>query len=663
VSCGTDAPPRVDAPLVPVVITRRDPEPAGPHCPRGGLAIKAGVDRNGNGALDDDEVDHTDYVCDVATTVLVRKDPLAPGPECPKGGIAVQTGVDDNGDGVLQDAEIDQTTHVCSSLELWDGDFTADDWKDPLKVAALHGARVVTGALAIVSDPPVSLPVLERVVGNLTGSGPIVLPALREVGGNVGLAGDATAAPSLPALTHIGGNAGLGASADVVPSLPVLGRIEGALVLGGSGGRAGLVDAPSLSAIGGRLDIAFDARSEVSLPGLRTIAGDLQQQGQLSALHLDGLVTLGGGVHLEDFSNIAHLAFPALQTVAGDIRSQVTGLATLEAPRLTHLGGSLTFHNVTSLTAISLPAMFDIGGHVSLDHNGALATVDFGTLQVVGGSFTILTAPALTTLSVTRLTRIGIDTGGPDSVSLGGTGLEVLDLAALQTLDGALAAGGPALREVRLPSLTIAKRLVFGDAPRLDRITAPLITGLTSIDIDAPGLHTLDFGHLTDVGFLGIANAPLADLSGLGALRRVDQLYLSNLSRLQDLRGLSSLHTASSLDLSLNPALTSLEGLELLVDLPGHLTISGNHALTSIAGLANVVHVGGLLNLEGNSMLTSAELTRLRTIDGTLRIAFTSLTSLSGLAALRSVGGDLDMTQNDGLSSDDILAFRHQLGR
>src|SRR5690242_6491351 len=107
VGCAEDPPerPSQSPPPPPATLTRRDPEPAGQNCPHGGTAIRVGPDRNGNGMLDNAEVEHTDFVCAPATAVLVRQDPLPPSLTCPAGGLAVQTGLDSNADGVLEDAE------------------------------------------------------------------------------------------------------------------------------------------------------------------------------------------------------------------------------------------------------------------------------------------------------------------------------------------------------------------------------------------------------------------------------------------------------------------------------------------------------------------------------------------------------------------------------
>jgi len=47
-------------------LVRQDPEPAGKNCPNGGVAIKSGVDSNGDGKLEDGEVTSTSYLCNPA---------------------------------------------------------------------------------------------------------------------------------------------------------------------------------------------------------------------------------------------------------------------------------------------------------------------------------------------------------------------------------------------------------------------------------------------------------------------------------------------------------------------------------------------------------------------------------------------------------------------
>lgn len=325
VGCGTEA-------SEPELLTRRDPEPRGERCKLGGTAIHAGQDENGNGDLDDAEIDRTEYLCDVSTTVLVRKDTLAPSLECPAGGLAVRTGIDDDADGALDDAEIDHTTNVCDSIELWDGDFTYHHWDDPLKVAALRGARVVTGSLEIRTESA-TLPLLELVTGNLNVYQPaseLALPALRRVGGNAAIRNPASAT-ELPMLAGVGGNlhVSTGAAALELPALTEVGgnleisagtgaitfdttdatlRVHGEVLISGDCSR---VAAPRLTTIDGRLRTWYTARGTLSLPGLQTVGDELRASGMIGGLQLAQLTSIGGGLIIDTAQPIS-LALPSL---------------------------------------------------------------------------------------------------------------------------------------------------------------------------------------------------------------------------------------------------------------------------------------------------------------------------------------------------------------
>ncbi len=93
------------------------------NCPNGGIAIDTGIDENGNGVLDTDEVDNTQYVCHGTSGVnsLVNISDEAAGTNCAIGGKKIESGLDngDNGetagDDILQPGEVDATEYLCSS--------------------------------------------------------------------------------------------------------------------------------------------------------------------------------------------------------------------------------------------------------------------------------------------------------------------------------------------------------------------------------------------------------------------------------------------------------------------------------------------------------------------------------------------------------------------
>jgi hypothetical protein len=97
---------------------RVDDAPPGSECTAGGVVVHTGVDDNENGALDDAEIDESEYVCNGddgkdGTSTLVETADEPPGTNCAHGGLAVRTGIDDDGDGELDNDEVDATAYVC----------------------------------------------------------------------------------------------------------------------------------------------------------------------------------------------------------------------------------------------------------------------------------------------------------------------------------------------------------------------------------------------------------------------------------------------------------------------------------------------------------------------------------------------------------------------
>jgi hypothetical protein len=92
------------------------PEPAGANCIQGGQRIDSGVDQSADGILDANEITQTEYICDtLANLVTVSPEPAATSVNCPNvGGARVETGIDDNGNGVLDPAEVDTSNFVCN---------------------------------------------------------------------------------------------------------------------------------------------------------------------------------------------------------------------------------------------------------------------------------------------------------------------------------------------------------------------------------------------------------------------------------------------------------------------------------------------------------------------------------------------------------------------
>lgn len=98
-------------------------EAPGAHCANGGSRVTAGTDTNGNGVLDDSEVDSTQYLCgsgnnsSTAQRALIAMHAEPAGAHCTAGGQRVDAGLDANGNNVLDADEVGSTAYVCNGSD------------------------------------------------------------------------------------------------------------------------------------------------------------------------------------------------------------------------------------------------------------------------------------------------------------------------------------------------------------------------------------------------------------------------------------------------------------------------------------------------------------------------------------------------------------------
>jgi len=88
----------------------------GPDCVAGGVRIETGPDGDGDGVLDDAEVTDSQLVCNGSaelSAVALTEEP--PGANCAEGGVRIESGKDTDGDGTLDPNEVDQTEYLCDA--------------------------------------------------------------------------------------------------------------------------------------------------------------------------------------------------------------------------------------------------------------------------------------------------------------------------------------------------------------------------------------------------------------------------------------------------------------------------------------------------------------------------------------------------------------------
>jgi hypothetical protein len=466
--CETDA----SAQLVRVVI-----EPPGTNCEYGGQSIETGIDTNDNGILEDEEVGARSYVCTGAAGLqaLVRVDPEPPGANCSGGGSAIRVGVDVDHDGSLEDTEVQTTSYLCGAppLQTWiDGDVVIHN---DLELAQLGGVTTISGDLKIDSSTlsTVDLPNLHEIGGalrcvacaNLT---TISLPNLNAVA-KIDVRGHPPALITLPA--------------DLVPSAQ-----------------------PGIVALGVITNQTFP------LPLVTNAQVGIDAGPNLIEVNLPELTT--GEVWVGDSPNLATLSLPAL--MQGNVTVGTNALSLLSLPVL--VTGNVTIY-ASPLTSLSLPALTTGDVVISAE---ALASISleslvrgridlWGTqltgidlpnlthsylLQIGGGPLTSLALPKLedgnvNVQQVPALTSLSLPKFGSGLVTVrGAPALSSVDLTVFHWVESLVISDSTALTSISLPALTQGRRIEISRNTALTSLSIPNLTSLSDF------IEVIDNPHL-----------------------------------------------------------------------------------------------------------------------------------------------------------------------
>lgn len=107
-------------------------EPNGEHCEFGGKKILTGLDSDFNSELSEDEINDTQYLCNLDFTSLISSNPSSlvtiveesNGENCSAGGKKINTGLDENNNGLLEDSEVVESSYLCNGESGVDGAIT-----------------------------------------------------------------------------------------------------------------------------------------------------------------------------------------------------------------------------------------------------------------------------------------------------------------------------------------------------------------------------------------------------------------------------------------------------------------------------------------------------------------------------------------------------------
>lgn len=475
------------------LLSRFDDEPAGEHCATGGTAIGSGLDLDGNGMLDAQEVLRVDYVCD-SPPDLVRIDPEPQGTNCPTGGAAVHSGADNDGDGVLGQDEITATDYVCDNVYV--GDLEITQFTD---MAALAELTAVTGELRTAfcgTLAEISLPALRVVGGDIhfqscSALASVSLPALERVAGQVQIAYN-------PALTALDLSALRDTSGLTIRESPLSGTLDlGALFQ--VFGELRLQDLPITGLDLGALAITDDlhlwnlAAPSIALPNLDAVQSLYVVDSALTSLSAPRLFWVREHLVIARDPNLLSLSLPRIEMIDGNLIVREQGaMTTFALPLLDILRGNLGIWDNLALTGFSLPLLRTVGGDLSITGNDALTSVaGLAALETIMRGFIWQGNALMQDLSeLAQLRRIGLGNGAPFEV------------------------GNSSLRRIGLANLREARLLEIGwlggSNPLLETLDLPLLRETESLGLqEAPVATRLDLPQVVAIwGVLGVSGAP-----------------------------------------------------------------------------------------------------------------------------------------------------------
>lgn len=281
-----------------------------------------------------------------------------------------------------------------------------------------------------------------------------------------------------------------------------------------------------------------------------------------------------------------------------------------------------------------LSQITQINGNVRLELTSPNATINdlkgLDNLTTIGGSLTIINSGNLGSLNgLQNLTSIG-----GDLTIVGNNSLQSLNgLENLKTVGG----------EISINSNQNVRNLIG-----LSRLES--VGGYLNLDV-SESLEGL--GALDTITGLSLEGCMLPSTTGLESIIHIrENLLVNTCTQLTSLNGLENLKTIGG-DLSLEEVNSfSSFGMPSLEEIGGELFVSSNQSLESMQGLENLKMVGAL-NLTSNPSMTNVEgLNELTTIDNDVNISFNpALLNFDGFESLTTIGGRFDIEENDLLES------------
>ncbi len=399
---------------------------------------------------------------------------------------------------------------------------------------------------------------------------------------------------------------------------------------------------------------------------------------------IEGDVLISGDdiTNLEGLSVISHIG-GSLIIQSNPILTDITGLFNIGL-----IGGDLTIQNNTTLSSLQgLNNLTTLNGSLSISDNDSLKSIlpfldlnDINGDLIIEGNQSLLSIKGLRHIEATGINNLYINDNpqlsacdyqsicdyiatpsGVISVSNNATGC-----SSFEELEAACEYGYCLLGGIEFTNQNDVSNFHY-NYPNCDVIEGDLsiqnptflqmfiINNLDSLNSIVKVEGNVMLGEYSD------ALDALTSLSGLDNLVEIEGDLTISSNILTNLNGLESLTTVNSISLLRNDALQTLDGLEGINSLEGKLEIGyssiGAPYLNDLQALANLSTIGGDLIIRGTESLSNLEgLENLVEIKGNLSLSENGgIHNLNGLENIETIGGAIGFSGNNQL--EDISAL------
>lgn len=407
---------------------------------------------------------------------------------------------------------------------------------------------------------------------------------------------------------------------------------------------------PELSFVGEDFTMSCDSLRMMNFASLESVGGGLTLKGvsgyrgenlKISKIEIPVLKTIGGQLHLENWSNVNQVSFPEL-VACGDFYMYTFPMLTqLEFPKLQRCEEKVLLLSCSELTEVSFPAL-EWMKNMEIRLCRKVSKLDLSSLKEVGEKLDLQDL-AITDLSGLRsLEKVGGRfnlQGMPEVTSLDG-------LAALKSVGEWQIYNLPAISEVNvkgleLGTLSLQGSTIIGTKVVGDRVFSgvlslndasnsqvqemPVLEGIEVVggfSLSAQSMTTFEWPGIKEItGKIEFSSVNAATRISMPDLEKVGTLKFGYVNRVQSVEFPKLVSVEENVEWQVtSSAMTKVE-LPELASVGGSFTLQLGTNPVSVVSMPKLATIGGELKLPGSNWSKN-----------------NSLTSLDGFSALTSVG-------------------------